>query len=68
MPIARKSTEGSNYKFMRTMLYTVENGFVNGEHYQKNMESGTQFIRNLIDAPKTAQLPNLLFFFFKTLF
>ena len=31
------------------------------------MESGTQFMLNLIDGPKTVQLPKLLLSFFKTL-
>ena len=39
-----------------------------GGHYQKNMENGTQFMWNLVDVPKTAQLPKLLLSFFKTLF
>ena len=28
----------------------------NGGHYRKNMESGTQFMRNLIDGQKTAAM------------
>ena len=40
MPIARKPAKISNYEFMCAMLYIVENG----GHYQKNMETGTQFI------------------------
>ena len=38
---------------------------VNGGHYQKNIESGTQFMLNLIDSQKTVQLPKLLFFSLK---
>ena len=39
---------------------------VNRGHYQKTMESGTQFMWNLIDSLKTVQLPNPLLSFFKT--
>ena len=39
----------------------------NRERYQKNMETGAQFIWNLVDGRRTIQLPKLLLFFFKTL-
>ena len=35
----------------------------NGGYYQKNMETGTQFIWNLVDGLRTVQLPKAIAFF-----
>ena len=43
MPIARNQAKISNYKFMCTILYIIEND-CKWRHYQKNMVSGIQFI------------------------
>ena len=45
MAIARKPTRDSNYKFMSTILYIIENWYKRSE-VQKNMRIGTQFILN----------------------
>ena len=67
VPAAKKTAKVQNYKFMYVILCIVENG-CKWKALPKNMESGTQFMRNLIDGPKTVQLPKLLLYLFKTLF
>ena len=43
MPITRKPSKISNYKFMYAMLYIIENG-CKWMALPKNIESDTQFI------------------------
>ena len=43
MPIARKPAKISNYQFMCTMFYIKKMVATEG-YYQKNIETGTQFI------------------------